>query len=161
MSGALTLETAGLDVDKVSADNPIAASRFSLTIDGTEIASFSELAGIASAVDVVEYVSSSDNETLLKKLTGARKPATVILKRGKNGAIELQRWHDDVLRRGDAALRNCSLVIYHFDGKPVARYHLEHAWPSKVQIGALRAGSSEVLMETVTITCEFIQRVSV
>jgi hypothetical protein len=35
------------------------------------------------------------------------------------------------------------------------------AWPSKLEIGALKAGSSEVLMETVTIVSERIQRVSV
>ena len=47
-----------------------------------------------------------------------------------------------------------SLVMYNYDGKPVARYHLENAWPSKMEIGALKAGSTEVLMETVTIVCE-------
>jgi hypothetical protein len=43
----------------------------------------------------------------------------------------------------------------------VARYHLTEAWPAKIEIGALKAGASEVLMEKVTIVCEFIQRTSV
>jgi phage tail-like protein len=51
--------------------------------------------------------------------------------------------------------------MYQADGKPVARYHLEMAWPSKIEIGALKAGASEVLMETVTIVAEHIQRVAV
>jgi hypothetical protein len=34
------------------------------------------------------------------------------------------------------------------------------AWPSKLEIGALKAGSSEVLWETVTLVCEMIQRVA-
>jgi phage tail-like protein len=50
--------------------------------------------------------------------------------------------------------------MYNYDGQPVARYHLENAWPSKMEIGGLRAGSSEVLMETVTITTESIQQVA-
>jgi phage tail-like protein len=50
--------------------------------------------------------------------------------------------------------------MYNSEGKPVARYHLEHAWVSKLEIGALKAGSSEVLMETATIVCERIQRVA-
>ena len=50
--------------------------------------------------------------------------------------------------------------MYNVDGKPVARYHLEHAWPAKIEIGALKAGASEVLMETVTMVCEHIQRVA-
>ena len=46
------------------------------------------------------------------------------------------------------------------DGTPVARYHLEMAWPSKLEVGGLKAGASEVLMETVTLVCEHIQRVA-
>jgi hypothetical protein len=37
---------------------------------------------------------------------------------------------------------------------------MEHAWPAKIEIGALKAGASEVLMETVTIVCESLQRVA-
>ena len=37
---------------------------------------------------------------------------------------------------------------------------MEHAWPAKIEIGALKAGASEVLMETVTFVCEHIQRVA-
>jgi phage tail-like protein len=59
-----------------------------------------------------------------------------------------------------AARKSCSLVMYNVDGKPVARYHMHNAWPSKIEIGALKAGASEVLMETVTIVCEHIERVA-
>ena len=59
-----------------------------------------------------------------------------------------------------AARKSCSLIMYNYDGAPVARYHLENAWPSKLEVSALKAGASEVLMETVTIVCEHIQRVS-
>jgi phage tail-like protein len=51
--------------------------------------------------------------------------------------------------------------MYGADGKPVARYHMENAWPSIVKVGALKAGANDVLMETVTIVCETLQRVSV
>ena len=59
-----------------------------------------------------------------------------------------------------AARKSCSLVMYNVDGKPVARYHMEHAWPAKIEIGGLKAGASEVLMETVVIVCEHLQRVA-
>ena len=84
-----------------------------------------------------------------------------MLKRGKNNSMELWGWHEAVLSGNMAAARkSCSLVMYNVEGKPVARYHLEHAWPSKIEIGALKAGASEVLMETVTMVCEHIQRVA-
>ncbi|MFG2794548.1 phage tail protein [Streptomyces sp. NPDC048419] len=139
----------------------LTASRFSVVIDGYEIASFSELSGITTEVEPVDYMSSSDQEVIIKKLPGKRKPPTVVLKRGKTEGVELWAWHQTVLL-GDivAARKSASLVMYSADGKPVARYYLEHAWPAKIEIGALKAGSSEVLMETVTIVCENIQRVA-
>jgi phage tail-like protein len=142
-------------------NDAITAARFSLTIDGVEIAAFSELQGITSEVEPVELMESTDKEIVLKKLPGKTKPATLVLKRGKNASLELWAWHEAVLSGNIVAARkSCSLIMYNTDGKPVARYHLEHAWPSKLEIGALKAGSSEVLMETVTLVSERIQRVS-
>jgi phage tail-like protein len=139
----------------------ITAARFSITIDGYEIASFSELQGITTSVEVVDYLSSSDKDLVLKKLPGKRNPPTVVLKRGKNNSMELWGWHEAVLFGNMAqARKSCSLVMYNVEGKPVARYHLENAWPAKIEIGSLKAGASEVLMESVTIVCEHIQRVA-
>lgn len=139
----------------------LTAARFSITIDGSEIATFSELQGITTSVEVVDFIESSDKEVVMKKLPGKRNPPTVVLKRGKNNSMELWAWHESVLMGNMAAARrSCSLVMYNVDGKPVARYHLEDAWPAKIEIGALKAGASEVLMESVTLTCTHIQRVA-
>jgi phage tail-like protein len=142
-------------------NDAITASRFSIVIDGYQIASFSELVGITTEVEPVELMESTDKSVVLKKLPGKTKPATLTLKRGKNQSMELWLWHEAVLM-GDimAARKSCSLVMYATDGTPVARYHLEMAWPSKLEVGALKAGASEVLMETVTLVCEHIQRVA-
>jgi phage tail-like protein len=133
------------------------ANRFSITIDGVEIASFAEASINARA-----------------------KPATVVLKRGKNSSMELWAWHEAV-RTGDmaAARKSASLVMYNYDGKPVARYHLENAWPSKIELqmatptqdaggGKIAVetleiahpGLGEAPLETVTLVCDHIQRVS-
>lgn len=142
-------------------NDALTAARFSVTIDGYEIASFSELAGITTEVKAVDFLESTDKEVIFKKLPGTRTPPTIVLKRGKNAGMELWAWHQAVLE-GDivAARKSASLVMYNTDGKPVARYHMEHAWPAKIEIGALKAGASEVLMETVTIVCESLQRVA-
>jgi phage tail-like protein len=142
--------------------DPITASRFSITIDGYEIAAFSELKGITTEVKPVEHLESTDKELVLKKLPGKPEPATIELVRGKTADMALWAWHEAVLQ-GDilAARKSCSLVMYGADGKPVARYHMEAAWPSVVKIGAMKAGQNDVLMETVVIVCEHLQRVSV
>ena len=58
------------------------------------------------------------------------------------------------------ARKSCTLTMYATDGTPTARYRLESAWPSKVEISGLKAGASEVLYETVTLTFDDIQRMA-
>ena len=143
-------------------NDALTAARFGLTVDGYEIASFSELAGITSQVDVVDYIETGTKESLFKKLPGKRKPPTIILTRQRSNDLRLFAWHRSSTRPGGSPDRkSCALTMYNVDGKPVKRYHLHHAWPSNLEVGGLRAGPSEVLMETVTMTCENIQRVSV
>ena len=67
----------------------ITAARFSIVIDGYQIASFSELVGITTEVEPVELMASTDKEMLLKKLPDKHKPPTLTLKRGKNQSMKL------------------------------------------------------------------------
>jgi phage tail-like protein len=148
---ALTLLALGPQAAQGQDHDAITAARFSITIDGYEIASFSELVA----------------------LNARATPPTVVLKRGKNSSMEMWAWHE-AARMGDmaAARKSATLVMYGYDGKPVATYHLENAWPSKIEIGALKpaknAGGGKIAaetrepsqMETITLVCESIQRVS-
>ena len=50
--------------------------------------------------------------------------------------------------------------MYNDDGQPVAKYWLANAWPAKIELAGLQAGSSQALLETVTLTAEYVQRIS-
>jgi phage tail-like protein len=134
----------------------LTAARFAITIDGVEIAVFSELAGISSGYET----SALELSARRLAVPGKRMPPTVTLKRGLSNGMEVQAWHDQALSDPVAARKSATLVMYDVEGKPVARYHLENAWPSKLEVGALSAGASAVLMETVTLVSESLQRVS-
>ena len=140
---------------------PLTAARFELTIDGHSLAVFSELVGISSSVDIENVRLDTNPKRKLKKLPGKRTPPTVTLKRGMTRNIELAAWHELVILGDVAARKNVTLTMYDVTGDPVVRYHLTNAWPSKLEIGALKAGASSILMETVTLVAEFMQRVSV
>ena len=116
-------------------DGPFTASGFELSLDGVQLAIFSELAGISSGIDAedVEWVSSRDG-TITVKLPGKRTPPTVTLARGLTRSLELSAWHELVIL-GDvaAARKNVTLTMYDTAGEPVARYHLENAWPAKLE----------------------------
>jgi phage tail-like protein len=119
------------------------AARFSLTIDGVEIASFAELA-ISSAVDPAD---------------GKRPPPTVTLTRGHSSDPGIFAWHQSVVEGQGAAVRkNCTITMFDASGGPIARYHLENAWPSKVDVSSLEASGG--LRERVTLVCDDVIRVT-
>ena len=134
----------------------LTAARFELVIDGQSIASFAELQGITSGYDI-DFIESDGRRLAVP---GKRPPPTVTLKRGMTSDLELAAWHELAMSDWSAARKNASLVMYDATGTPVARYHLENAWPAKLEIGSLRVGSSSVVMETVTLVCDRLQRVS-
>lgn len=109
------------------------AARFSLTLDGVEIGQFSGLARMA--------------------------PATIVLTDGTSPVGLLATWHQSVVDGRIVAYKDASIVAYDADGTAVARYSLENAWPSRVEIGALEADPRITSYASVTLTCEDIQRV--
>jgi hypothetical protein len=119
--------TAWAAADARAASSP---GHFELSIDGHTIASFSQLAEVA--------------------------PGKLVLRRGSTTSSKsLSAWHEAVLM-GDivAARKSASVVMYDADGKAVARYHLENAWPSKVEISGLWSDSNEVAVEGITLCHE-------
>ena len=144
-----------------SSTEALTAARFSITVDGTEIASFNQLVGITSEIDPVDYLASSDPEGVTySKTPEGLKPPTITLKRGKTRGLELWNWHQAARSGVLSARKSGALVMYNPEGKAVARYHLEKAWPSKLRITGVKVSGSEVLYEEVTLVAEDIQRIS-
>src|SRR3981081_2538701 len=144
-----------------SPNDAIAASRFSITVDGTEIAQFNELVGITSEIDVIDFIENGQQELgITKKLPGKRKPPHITLKRGKSSSMEIYAWHEAVvLGKIGMARRSGSLILYDYDGNAVSRYHFHNGGHSMISMGGLKAGDNEILMEEVTIVCERLERI--
>ena len=121
-----------------SDDAPVTASRFSITIDGVDLGQWSKVDGLAAA---------------------SGSPRTVVLGRGTSTSLGIFTWHRTVVEGQLSAARDAVIVAYGADGQPVARYHLENAWPTKVELG-LKSGGSEVSYESVTLVCQNLHRVS-
>jgi hypothetical protein len=116
--------------DARAASPALEPARFSLTIDGVEIAAFSQL-----------------NRSV---------PGRVVLEQGTTTRSNwLWAWHESVLMGSIAgAKKDAVVVVYEPGGRPVARYHLENAWPSKIEIGALKGNGVEVPVEGITLCHE-------
>jgi phage tail-like protein len=117
---------------------------------------FSELQGITSEVEAAEYHASSLTGVNLSKQYGRTKPATVTLKRGVDQNTLLWDWHQAVLDGNPQARASCSLLLQDTTGETKATYQLRNAWPSKIDIGGMKAGGSEVVYATATLVCDQI-----
>jgi len=139
------------------------AKNFAIEIGGIQLASFQEVDGLKSEVDVVELLENGmDGRTRLVLTPAAgSKRAEITLKRGKNASLDLWEWHDLVLKGKIAdARKEGSVVIQDFENQEVARWNFYNAWPSKISTSALKAGGNEIVMEELTIVAERIERVS-
>ena len=136
--------------------------RFVLTADGHDVASFRDLVTMSSGADPATLVSTSGDRNVRTLLPAKRSPDFVVLQHALTTSTEIQAWHDLVLN-GDVAgaRKDTTLTMYAADGTPVARYHLENAWPSKLELGELESGTTQLVMETVTVVCDRISRLTV
>lgn len=136
------------------------ATRFGISVDGYQLGAFRHLGGLKVEQDVVEYIPSRELETVfLNRYAGVRKTISVRLVRPRSTSMDLWAWHEAARMNPGKASRKVTLQLFEGADKPVARYHLENTWPSKIEIGGLKAGEGASLLETVTLSCEFIQRV--
>ena len=136
--------------------------RFVLTADGHDVASFKDLVSLSSGADPATLVSTNGDRNVRTLLPAKRSPDFVVLEHGLTSSTDIQAWHELVLL-GDVAgaRKNTTLTMYSSDGTPVARYYLENAWPSKLELGELKSDTTQLVTETVTLVCDHIQRLSV
>lgn len=82
------------------------------------------------------------------------------IKPGLTNGLELWTWHELAVSGSPAAARSVSLVAFDAQGRLVAKWSLTNAWPSRLKVGTLAAGSSRVLTEEVTLAADHIQRLA-
>jgi len=139
-------------------DDPVAVL-FEIAIDGSTVA-------LSPDIELVSGIAPADLELVIRageaqvKLPARRTPPTVTLKRAMTSSLELVAWHELAQLDNAAARRSAVLIAYNATGTPVARWNLTNAWPTKLQLTTEGTGTTQVLMETVTLVSERIQRVA-
>lgn len=135
----------------------LSSPSYIIQVTGVEVAHFSELGGINSEVEDVEYISSDSSANIYhQRLYGKTKPPTVTLKRGFDNSLYMWGWHLRV-RNGDPGARSqdATLQICGPDRKPQVSFVLVSAWPKKIDITSATAGQGMVY-EQVTLVCDEI-----
>ena len=129
--------------------DPLAMASASLVVDGQEIAAFNELGGITSSIKLPR----TDGQA------AQLEPLSIVLKRPASGDRTMSSWHRAATTQVTGYRKNASLVFYNTEGVPTVRFALTNAWPAEYHLNALKAGSSEIVYESVTLTASSFRRV--
>ena len=127
---------------------------FGLELDGVQVAMLTEVTGLGWEREVIEMREGGDPGAI-RLLPGRMKPGQVTLARGLTTDRTFEQWMRDPVPVGRPR-RAVSLALFDGQGRVVARYHLEHAWPSKLEISGLSASGSAVPTETLVLVHEGI-----
>jgi phage tail-like protein len=124
-------------------------------------AHFSELGGISSEVEQAEYMEASKTGApTFGRFLGKAKPPTVTLKRsmGEGDSSKMVwKWHAAARQMAGTAYTDTQLsLIPGGDPNAVRVYTLTNAIPTKVELAGIKAGGTEVVIQTLTMQCDEI-----
>ena len=133
--------------------DPFRAFNFRVEFDGLTVGSFSEVSGLTSEGDAIDYREGTDFPLTARKLTGLRKYTNIVLKRGYTTNDELWSWHRNIVN-GVADRRNGTVILMDEERKDVLRWDVENAWINKIEAPTFNASGNEVAIESVEIVHE-------
>jgi phage tail-like protein len=125
-------------------------------------AMFSELGGISSEVESADYMEAGERGPMYGRFIGKAKPPTVTLKRAMSTGPDttwIWEWHSMARTGSVQAYRTTTLGLYSAGSDPgsaTKSYMLVNAFPTKVEIAGMKAGGTEVVLQTVTLQCDEI-----
>jgi len=124
--------------------------------DSENTTSFSEVSGLTSETDPIEYRGGTDPSLTVRKIPGLKKYGNVTLKRGiatEEGANGMFDWFNTI-SAGSVERRNVTIILLDEERMPVMTWQLQNAWPVKVEGPGLNASANEVAYEMVEIAHE-------
>jgi phage tail-like protein len=133
--------------------DPFRAFNFVVEFDGLSMGSYSEVSGLTSEGDSVDYREGTDIPLTVRKLPGLRKYMNVTLKRGYTEDDQLWAWYRNIVN-GATDRRNGTIVLLDEARTPVLRWNIQNAWINKIEAPTLNASGNEVAIESVELVHE-------
>ncbi len=144
-------------------NDPLRNFRFRVEIDNVTRAGFAEVSGLETTTESLDYREGTD-PTHVRKLSGLSRFANITLKAGLvtgANALELFQWHQAVASGQLVAnRRRVVIVVQDETGADQARFVVSDAWPVKYVASPLKATATEVVIETLELANEGIERIS-
>jgi phage tail-like protein len=136
---------------------PLPKFHFAVEIEGGLEASFQEVSGLDTEVDVIEYRHGDSPVFSTIKMPGLRKGSDVTLKKGHfTGDIKLFTWFNEI-KMNTIERKTVIIKLLNENGEPEIIWTLTNAFPKQVQGTDLNSSSSEVAVESIVLAHEGIE----
>jgi len=139
-----------------SRHDPHLAFNFSVEVEGLVVGGFNEVSGLQAETEVQDYREGGVNEFIHKRAGPTKYSSNLVLKKGIADSTALWSWYCDVIQ-GKIQRKNLSVVLMDSAGQEQRRWNFQSAYPVKWAGPGLRAGASEVAVETVELVHKGLQ----
>ena len=140
--------------------DPYTNYSFLIELDNIVRASFRQVSGLESTIDVIE--NPEGGRSVITKMAGRTKYANIVLRWGIDADRELYEWHRQISLDPSslpAQRRGGAILLMNTRGETVARWDFERAWPCKYTAGDFNAETEAIAVETVELAHEGVHRV--
>jgi phage tail-like protein len=140
--------------ETASRQDPLTSFNFIIDIQGMR-AGFSEVGGLSTETDIVEYREGNEDITV-RKLPGKRKYANISLKRGYSVSKDLWEWRKSVIE-GRTKRLSGTITLLDESRKPALVWRFFEAWPNKWAGPAMNAKNNDVAIEEMELAVEGVE----
>jgi phage tail-like protein len=134
--------------------DPALEFHFYVLIDDMVEGAFAECSGMKADREVITVKEGGLNHRV-HKLGGRTTYGEITLRKGIMFSIEFWDWYEEGKKDGKVEKRDFTIVHHSsYLNVPSRWYHIENAFPISWEAAALRADSSQVAMESLTLTFE-------
>jgi phage tail-like protein len=125
-------------------------------IDGVVVGGFTEVSGLTTDTNIIEYREGNENHGTTRKLPGLIKYSNIVLKRGWTASTSLWDWRKNVID-GKTKRSSGAIILLDESRAPALRWNFREGWPSKWEGPALNGKTSEVAIEMMEIAHEGLE----
>ena len=137
-------------------NDPYGQFNFVVEIDGVPVAGFSEVSGLSTDTNIIEYREGNEAQGTTRKLPGLMKYNNIMLKRGWTKDRSLWEWRKKVID-GKTERTTGTITLLDEARQPALSWHFREGWPSKWEGPALNGKTSEAAIETLEIAHEGLE----
>jgi phage tail-like protein len=137
-------------------NDPYGQFNFLIEIDGVVKGGFSEVSGLTTDTNIIEYREGNEVHGTTRKQPGLMKYNNIMLKRGWTKDHSLWDWRKKVID-GKTSRTSGAIVLLDEARNEALRWNFREGWPSKWEGPALNGKTSEVAIETLEIAHEGLE----